>query len=187
MKSNQGNPLRHAARLSLATCVLLLACLPAWGQSHYRALNEPPTLHYLLDTDVAPSFSVYKEISINRKPSTIIGSLNWVAADSDSGNGAVTLHVELVGGQNIVTIALAELDGVEIIEPGRSYVMTAPIDAVAAALWSLAYKATADADVDIYITLNDNGFTGACSKTNTSPCARAAVAHMLIHFKAPVP
>jgi hypothetical protein len=178
--------MRHAARLSLATCVLLLACLPAWGQSHYRALNEPPTLHYLLDTDVAPSFSVYKEISINRK-GTITGSLNWVAADSDSGNGAVTLDVELVGGQNIVTIALAELDGVEIIEAGRRYVMTAPIDAVADELWSLSYRVTADADVDIYITLNDNGFTGACSKTNTSPCARAAVAHMLIHFKAPVP
>jgi hypothetical protein len=65
--------------------------------------------------------------------------------------------------------------------------MTAPIDSVAAALMTLGYKATADADVDLYITLNDNGFTEACSKTNTSPCARAALAHMLIHFKAPVP
>ncbi len=168
----------------------LLLALPLAGQaqSHYVAINTPPTLHYQPDVSAAPSSNVYKEITVCRKPATVTGSMNWEAADIDSDNGGVTMGVDLIGGEGIVTLAFSDsVDIVETLIAGRKFTMTAPIANVEAALASLNYKATADADVDVYITLSDNGFSGACSKTNAAICARKAQAKTTMHFKQTVP
>lgn len=110
------------------------------------------------------------------------GSAGWYVTDPDSGNGALTATITMVPISGAkMSIAVPNVLGVTtVLSVGTQYQLTAPLSVLSGYLSAVTFSATADGVANVTVVVSDNGFSGACSVTDSQPCSLYAYGSTVI-------
>jgi hypothetical protein len=153
----------------------------------FRAINYPPEMSFIVPgKDAAYGQNIVNKITFPIKGQVGGGSVGYLARDPDSGvNGQVHAEINSIGGDESkfdLTLTGGDTRVISVNRPGHSFSIDAPINVVNDILASMAVEIsqTNKISFNVSITINDNGYTGACSVDNANPCSKVATALLIV-------
>lgn len=158
----------------------------------YRQVNQAPEFKWIAGGESASWYSEQTQsVGLKLVSGTASGSVSFNARDVDSVDGMVVLTIDhnLGAGNNQVSFGSAGDEG-WIIQTSTGITATAPIAAIDQILSSLSVNIKNGGSklaFNVKISVDDQGFTGACSQAQVTPCSKYGTATIVVSASAGTP
>lgn len=158
----------------------------------YRQVNQAPEFQWIAGGEEQKWYSEQTQsIGLRLVSGTASGSISFNARDVDSQDGMVVLTIDhsLGAGNNQVSFGSAGDEG-WIITTSTGITATAPIAAINQIMSSLSVNVKNGGSklaFNVKISVDDQGFTGACSQAQVTPCSKYGTATIAVAASAGTP
>lgn len=158
----------------------------------YRQVNQAPEFQWVASGSAAAWTSTDTQtVGLKLVSGTASGSISYNARDVDASTGMVILTVDhnAGSGNNIVTFGSAGDEG-WIVNTETGITATAPIAAINQIMSSLSVNIKnggSKISFTVKIQVDDQGFSGACSQAQVTPCSKYGTSTITINASAGTP